>query len=143
MSSLGRMFDRLNFFAAASVIGTTALTVIFFEKYAKKKLPPDDGLDKSAPVEEIHGGWYAGLFAAELYGQFVAEKNLDVTDAVLSTIINSAMNILVFFICYGILSAVGVDKDNKYERARKATMGLIIVSFALLLLADYGIRNGF
>ena len=40
MSSLGKIFDQLNFFAAASVIGTTALTVIFFEKYAKKNCRP-------------------------------------------------------------------------------------------------------
>ena len=136
MSSLGRMFDQLNFFAAASVIGTTALTVVFFEKYAKKKLPPADGFDKQEPTKEISGGWYAGLFCAELYGQFVVEKNLDATDAVLSTIINTACNILVFFICYGILSGLGVNKENLYKRCQKAFIGLVILSFALLFAFD-------
>ena len=96
MSSLGKIFDQLNFFAAASVIGTTALTVIFFEKYAKKKLPAADGFEKQAAVEEIHDGWYAGLFVAELYGQFTAAKTLDATDAVLNTILNFLFNVFVF-----------------------------------------------
>ncbi len=139
MSSIGRMFDQLNFFAAASVIGTTALTVVFFEKYAKKKLPPADGFDKQEPPKEIHGGWYAGLFCAELYGQFAAAKTLDATDAVISTVVNVAMNILVFFVCYGVLGAAGVDKEDLYARCKKAFMGLVILSWALMIFADYAL----
>ena len=139
MSSLGKIFDQLNFFAAASVIGTTALTVIFFEKYAKKKLPSTDDPEKQAAVEEIHDGWYAGLFVAELYGQFTAAKTLDATDAVLNTILNFLFNVFVFFICYGALGLAGVDKENLYARCKKAFMGLVILSFALLFLYDYAV----
>ena len=139
MSSIGKMFDQLNFFAAASVIATTALTVIFFEKYAKKKLPSADDFEKQAPVEEIHDGWYVGLLVAELYGQFTAAKTLDATDAVLNTILNFLFNVFVFFICYGALSLAGVDKENLYARCKKAFMGLVILSFALLFLYDYAV----
>ena len=45
---MSNLFNQLNFFAGASVIGTTALTVIFFNKYAQSKLPPADGTESQA-----------------------------------------------------------------------------------------------
>jgi len=136
---LEKLFDRLNSSAGLSVIATTILTVIFFEKYAKKKLPPADGLNKQEPVEEIHGGWYVGLLVMELLGQVMATESLDAIEAVLVTVLNVAMNIVVFFVCYGVLGVAGVDKENLYERCKKAFMGLVILSFALLILAGYAL----
>ena len=92
------------------------------------------------------------MFFLQIY--FIKESNsgfifivyqhaLDFVDALINIVGNVIGNAILFFICYGILSVAGVNKDNKYERAKKATMGLIIISFALLILADYAIRNGF
>lgn len=136
---LEKVFDWLNLFAGLSVIATTILTVIFFEKYAKKKLPPADGFDKQEPPKEIHDGWYAGLFVMEFLGQVMATESLDAIEAVLVTVLNVAMNIVVFFVCYGVLGVAGVDKENLYERCKKAFMGLVILSFALLILAGYAL----
>ena len=136
---LEKVFDRLNLFAGLSVIATTILTVIFFEKYAKKKLPPADGFDKQEPPKEIHDGWFGGLFCAEFLGQVMATESLDAIEAVLVTVLNVAMNIVVFFVCYGVLGVAGVDKENLYERCKKAFMGLVILSFALLILAGYAL----
>ena len=132
-------FDRLNLFAGLSVIATTILTVIFFEKYAKKKLPPADGFDKQEPPKEIHDGWFGGLFCAEFLGQVMATESLDAIEAVLVTVLNVAMNIVVFFICYKILGVAGVDKENLYARCKKAFMGLVLLSWALIMLADYAL----
>ena len=104
--TLGKIFDQLNFFAAASVIDTTALTVFFSENYAKKKLPPADGSDKQVPVKEIHDGWYAGLFCAEFYGQFTAAKTLNITYAVLKAF--KGLVILSFALLYLFDYAVGI-----------------------------------
>lgn len=136
---LEKVFDRLNLFAGLSVIATTILTVIFFEKYAQKKLPPADGFDKQEPPKEIHDGWFGGLFCAEFLGQVMATESLDAIEAVLVTVLNVAMNIVVFFVCYGVLGVAGVDKENLYERCKKAFMGLVILSFALLILAGYAL----
>ena len=73
----------------------------------------------------------------ELYGQFTASKTLDATDAVLSTVFNFAFNVLIFFICYKVLGVAGVDKENLYARCKKAFIGLVILSFALMTLVDY------
>ena len=136
---LDKVFDRLNLFAGLSVIATTFLTMMFFIWYAEKKLPPGDGLEEHTSVKEIHGGWFAGLFSAEFFGQVMAAESLDAMEAVLSVVVNVAANILVFFICYGILSVAGVNKENLYERWKKAFMGLVISSWVLMMLAAYAI----
>lgn len=133
---------NLNSNVLASVIFTTALTVIFFEKYAQKKLPTDDGFEKTKPLKEIHFGWYAGLIAMEIYNlsdQFPAGTDFDAIDAVFASVLNLSFNILIFFVCYGVLGLAGVDKENLYERCKKAFMGLVILSFALLILAGYAL----
>ena len=111
--------------------------MLFFIWYAEKKLPPADGVDKQEPPKEIHPGWYAGLFGAEFFGQLMAAESLEAIEAVVATVINVAMNILVFFFCYGILKVAGVDKENLYARCQKAFMGLVILSLSLLILAGY------
>ena len=136
---LEKVFDRLNLFAGLSVIATTILTGMFFIWYAGKKLPPADGFDKQEPPKEIHDGWFGGLFCAEFLGQVMAAESLDAIEAVLVTVLNVAMNIVVFFVCYGVLGVAGVDKENLYERCKKAFMGLVILSFALLILAGYAL----
>ena len=137
---MGKLFSQLNFFAGASVIATTILTVIFFEKYAKKNLPPADE-NESQATDKLSEYWYLGLFCAELLGQIMASKSLDETDAVLSTAVNVAMNIVVFFICYKVLGVAGVDKENLYARCKKAFIGLVLLSWALIMLADYALDN--
>lgn len=135
---------NLNSNVLASVIFTTALTVIFFEKYAQKKLPTGDGFEKTKPLKEIHLGWYAGLIAMEIYNlsdQFPAGTDFDSIDAVFASVLNLSFNILIFFVCYGVLGLAGVDKENLYERCKKAFMGLVILSFALLLAFDYFVGN--
>ncbi len=135
---------NLNSNVLASVIFTTALTVIFFEKYAQKKLPTDDGFEKTKPLKEIHFGWYAGLIAMEIYNlsdQFPAGTDFDAIDAVFASVLNLSFNILIFFVCYGVLGLAGVDKENLYERCKKAFKGLVILSFALLFTFDYFVGN--
>lgn len=138
---MGKVLESLSFFAGVSVIATTIITIFLCMEYSKRQLPPSDGTETNSGF--LGNWWYIGLFGTELYTQAMFEKYLDFVDALINIVGNVIGNAILFFICYGILSAAGIDKDNKYERARKATMGLIIVSFALLFLADYGIRNGF
>ena len=133
---LDKIFDKLNLFAGLSVIATTLLTGMFFIWYAEKKMPPADGFDKQEPPKEIHGGWFGGLFCAEFFGQVMAAESLEAIEAMFATVINVAVNIVVFFICYKVLGIVGVNKENLYERCKKAFMGLVILLFALLLAFD-------
>ena len=131
---------NLNFDVLASVIFTTALTVILFEKYLQKKSPPEaDDFEKFESFRAINPGWYVGLFALELYNlsdQFPAGTDFDFIDAILATVLNVAFNAIIFFVCYGILKVAGVDKENLYERCKKAFKGLVILSFAVLLAFD-------
>ncbi|MBR3747206.1 MAG: hypothetical protein IKN27_09650, partial [Selenomonadaceae bacterium] len=80
-----------------------------------------------------------GLFILELFGQVMAAKSLDAVEAVLSTGLNVAMNVAVFFFCYKVLGLAGVDKENLYERCKKAFIGLVILSWALMMLAGYAL----
>ena len=139
-----REFAKLtntNFSVLITVIGTTFLTVLLFGWYAKKKLPTGDDFEKREPLKDIHLGWYAGLFAMELYGfcdQLTASKtDFNGTDFFAATALNVMLNAIVFFICYGVLKVAGVNKENPYERCKKAFMGLVILSWALMALPDY------
>ena len=128
-----------NFSVLTSVVCTTAFTVLLFGWYAQKKLPTGDDFEKREPLKEIHLGWYAGLFALELYNlcdQFPAETDFHSTDALLATALNVAFNAVIFFVCYGVLKVAGVDKENLYERCKKAFKWLVISSFALLIAFD-------
>ena len=140
---MGKMLESLSFFAGVSVIATTLITAVLCMEYAKSQLPPNDGTDTQTKPEFLGTWWFVALFGSELTSQVMIEKYLDFGDAIINIIGNVIGNALLFFICYGVLSVAGVDKEDKYKRAEKATMGLIIVSWALLILADYGIRNGF
>lgn len=138
-----REFAKLtntNFSVLITVIGTTFLTVLLFGWYAKKKLPTGDDFEKREPLKDIHLGWYAGLFAMELYGfcdQLTASKaDFNGTDFFAATALNVAFNVVIFFVCYGILKVAGVDKENLYERCKKAFKALVISSFALLIAFD-------
>jgi len=77
------------------------------------------------------------LFAAELFAQFSIEKYLDFGDAIFVTLTNVIGNIVLFFICYGILNVLGVDKENKFEKCNKSFIGLVILNWVCLLLLDY------
>ena len=136
MEKLLEQMEHLNFFAGLSVVATTALTIMLFLNYAQKKLPPADGTDAQSP-DEIDNYWYVGLFGAELYAQLAVEQSLSMYDAISETLISIVWNVVIFFICYGVLSVVGVDKENLYERCKKAFMGLVILLFALLLAFDH------
>lgn len=135
---MGKLFNQLNFFAGASVIATTALTVLFFYKYSQSKLSPAAESESQA-TDKLSDYWYLGLLCAELLGQIMASKSLDATDAVLSTVVNVAMNIVVFFVCYKVLGVAGVDKENLYARCKKAFIGLVLLSWALMFLAAYAL----
>ena len=132
----------LNFLALVSVILITAFTVLLFEKYLKKKSPPEaDDFEKFESFRAINPGWYVGLFAVEIYSfcdQLTASKtDFGFSDALAATAINVILNAIVFFICYGVLKVAGVNKENPYERCKKAFMGLVILSWALMALPDY------
>ena len=135
---MDNLFNQLNFFAGASVIATTALTVLFFYKYSQSKIPPAAESESQA-TDKLSDYWYLGLLCAELLGQIMASKSLDATDAVLSTVVNVAMNIVVFFVCYKVLGVAGVDKENLYARCKKAFIGLVLLSWALMFLAAYAL----
>ena len=138
MSRMLNMMGHLNFFAGLSVIATTVVTIMFFKWYAKKKLPPADGFDKNNFVnKEIDICWFVGLFFTQLYAQVAVEKSLTFDEAIFETLISLAINVAIFFICYGILSAAGVNKENLYARCNKAFIGLVILLLALILLFDY------
>ena len=141
-----REFAKLtstNFSVLITVIGTTFLTVLLFGWYAEKKLPTGDDFEKREPLKDIHLGWYAGLFAVEIYSfcdQLTASKaDFNGTDFFAATALNVMLNAIVFFICYGVLKVAGVDKENPYERCKKAFMGLVILSWALMFFAAYSI----
>ena len=144
-TSMLYMFSKLtglNFLALASVIFITAFTVLLFEKYLKKKSPPEaDDFEKFESFRAINPGWYVGLFAVEIYSfcdQLTASKaDFNGTDAFAATALNVMLNAIVFFICYGVLKVAGVNKENPYERCKKAFMGLVILSWALMALPDY------
>lgn len=143
MSKIVNMFEHLSFFAGISVVATTIITIVLFKLYAEKQLLSNEGTEGQNSSEGINNWWYLGVFVSELGSQFTIEQYLDFGDAIITTISNVIGNAILFFICYGILSVVGVNKDNKYERCNKAFMGLVIISWALLLLIDYAMRNGF
>ena len=145
MSKIVDMFEHLSFFAGISVIATTVITIIFFQLYAEKQKQSllNEGTEAQETSESISNWWYFGVFISELGSQFTIEQYLDFGDAIITTISNVIGNTIIFFICYGLLSVVGVNKDNKHERCIKAFMGFVIISWALLLLIDYAMRNGF
>ena len=143
MSKIVNMFEHLSFFAGISVIVTTVITIILFQLYAEKQSLLNEGTEAQETSESISNWWYFGVFVSELGSQFTIEQYLDFGDAIINTISNIIGNAIIFFICYGILSVVGVNKDNKYERCIRAFMGLVILSWALLLFIDYAMRNGF
>ena len=138
-----KLLESLSFFAAVSVIATTIITAILCMEYAERQLPPNDGTETQTKPAFLGTWWFFAMFGAELVSQVMIETYMDFGDAVISIISNVIVNAILFFICYGVLTAAGVDKEDKYKRSEKATMGLIIVSWVLILLADYGIRNGF
>lgn len=143
MSKLVNMFENLSFFAGISVVATTIITIILFKLYAEKQLLSNEGTEVQKSSDNNNHWWYLGLFASELGSQFTIEQYLDFGDAIMTIISNVIGNAILFFICYGILSVVGVNKDNKYERCNKAFMGLVMISLALLAFVDYAMRNGF
>ena len=49
------------------------------------------------------------------------------------------LNAIVFFVCYGVLKVAGVDKENLYARCKKAFIGLVLLSWALMFLAAYAL----
>ncbi|MBR2179743.1 MAG: hypothetical protein IJ862_05050 [Selenomonadaceae bacterium] len=136
-------FAGLNFFTCVSIVLTTAITIYLFTEYAKKQLVSNDDTETQTTSVDISFWWFLGLFVSEFISQVLVEQNLDFVDAIWNIIGNIIGNTILFFICYGILGVIGVNRENKYERCKKAFMGLVIISWALLLFIDYAIRNGF
>ena len=135
--TISRMLESLSFCAGLSVIATTGITICLFKEYSKKQLVSNDNSELQTHSEDIDYWWYLGLFAAELYAQFRIEQYLDFGDAIFVTLTNVIGNIVLFFICYGILNALGVDKENKFKKCNKSFIGLVILNWACLLLLDY------
>ena len=136
-------FADINLFTCVSIVLTTAITIYLFTEYAKKQSVSNDGTETQTAPVDISLWWFLGLFVSEFISQVLIEQNLDFVDAIWNIIGNIIGNTILFFICYGVLGVIGVNRENKYERCKKAFMGLVIISWALLMLIDYAMRNGF
>ena len=136
-------FAGLSVFTCVSIVLTTAITIYLFTEYAKKQLVSNDDTETQTTSVDISLWWFLGLFVSEFISQVLVEQNLDFVDAIWNIIGNIIGNTILFFICYGVLGVIGVNRENKYERCKKAFMGLVIISWAFLLIIDYAMRNGF
>ena len=134
MDNIITMFEHMSFFAGIGAVASTAVTIFLYMMYSEKKLSTAE-----ATGESLDNYWYLGLFVTEVYGYALPSEDVQLnlfSDAIFFTIFDILGNILFFFICYGILSLIGVDKENKFERCKKAFMGLVILSVALIFLYE-------
>lgn len=131
-----KMLNGLSFFAGFSVIVTTIITIFLYYYYLKTKLPPD------SKGEEVSDVYAVIIFVAELYSQVSTEKFLDFEDAIFTIIGNTIGNVIIFFLCYGILTLVGVDKENKFERCKKSFIGFVILLVLSAIFLGYAADNG-
>lgn len=134
MEKLITVFEHMSFFAGLGAIVSTTVTILLYMKYSEKKI-----LNAEVTGEGLDNYWYLGLFVTEVYGYALPSADIQLnlfSDALFFTIFDILGNILFFFICYGILTLIGVDKENKFERCKKAFMGFVILSVALIFLYE-------
>lgn len=125
---MSRMLDNMNFYAGVSVIATTVICILLYREYISKT-PPLEGQS----YEILSSTWGLAFFMAELAGQSLVANYMSAGEAVLNTIINVVFNIILFFVCYGILGTVGVSKENNHDRINKSFKGMVIISWILVL----------
>lgn len=130
------MLNSLSFFAIVSVFASTGITIFLYDAYLKKKLPPD------TEGEKIPEFYVLVIFMTELYSQVSIEKFLDFEDAIFTIIGNVIGNIITFFLCYGILTLIGIDKENKFERCKKSFVGFLILLVLSAIFLGYANENG-
>lgn len=134
-------FRHMNSFTILSVFATTIIAIFLYKKYSKTKLPEGTTVDDEA-FEKSNGLWYFLFFWTEVGSFTMGEFCSDFADAIFVTIGDTIFHVIVFFICYGVLTLAKVDKDNAFNRCEKAFVGVIILSFGLIYLAEYAIENG-
>lgn len=139
MKEVFNALGNMNFFAGLSVVASTIIAIFLFQTYAKKKLPEGTVINEKDKLNEY---WYVIFFCFGVIGQAMAENYLDFVDAIFTVISDTIFNVIIFFICYGVLTLAKVDQENEFERCQKAFIGVILLTFGLLYLADYAIKNG-
>lgn len=133
MEKIFSMLEHMSFFAGLGAVAATVGTIFLYIIYSEKNLPPE------TKGENLDKFWYFGIFVIELYGYAMPADGVELNlflDSLLLTIFEILGNAIIFFICYGVLTLIGVDKEIKFERCKKAFMGLVILSFAMLLLYE-------
>ena len=133
-TSIAVMINRvlgLNVWAAISVIVSSAISIYLFDMYQKKILSPEDMGEEKEKLNEL---WFAGFVGAGLVGQGLTENYLDFEDAIFNSIGGVIGDVLAFFIIYGILTLIGVDKENKFERCKKSFKAIVILCVVLYAL---------
>lgn len=121
------MFNRvlgLNLFAILSVLVSSAISIYLFRMYQNKKLSAEDICEDKEKLNEL---WFAGFVGTGLVGQGIIENYLDFEDAIFNSIGGVLGDVIFFFVIYGVLTLIGVDKENKIERCNKSFKGIVIL----------------
>lgn len=126
---MSRILENMSFFTGVSVIATTVICLLLYREYISKT-PPLEG----QPYETLSYPWALAFFMEELAAQSLVANYMSAWEAVLNTIINVVFNIILFFVCYGGLCAVGVSKENNHDRINKSFKGVVIISWILIFL---------
>lgn len=129
ISIMSRILENMSFFAVVSVIATTAICLWLYREYISKT-PPVEGQS----YEFLSSPWLLAFFMEELASQSLVANYMSAGEAVLNTVINVVSNIILFFVCYGVLGAVGVSKENNHDRINKSFKGMVIISWILVFL---------
>ncbi len=120
---MGRLLDRMSFWSGAEAIAIVFISFILYEKYIAKS-PPEEG-HGSGHIDSI---WILAFMTMELTLQAALEPNLGMGEAIAGTIADTIGNIVIFFVCYGVLGIFGVSKESRIERLAKAFKGVIIIT---------------
>ena len=108
---------------------STFIMAALFETWLEKYLHAEIKVSDSPVVL-----WIVGLFIAEFLGDVGSDEILSSKEQVLIAFITGLVGAVIFLICYGVLSLIGTDKEDKIERSYKAFKGLVIIFWLLLIL---------
>lgn len=86
-------------------------------------------------------GWGAALLVMEIFEYADIEEYPDSDEKFAAMLIGIASNAIFFFICYGILTAIGKDKEDRVGRSIKAMKIFIIISWILTLIGAYVLED--
>ena len=112
-------------YSCVSTFIMAALFETWLEKYLHAEIKVSD-----IPVVL----WIVGLFIAEFLGDVGSDEIFSSKEQVLIAFITGLVGAVIFLICYGVLSLIGTDKEDKIERSYKAFKGLVIIIWLLLIL---------